>query len=340
MGAAGTMAVSTDAQATAFSYSSMQVTNMNVLINGVDAADGGGINAIGSGTPTSSSTAINGEGFDTFEFISTSTKTIFNNNTQFGNGGSDIAPGITNVSGTSQNMPLNCQGDCVGNFTDNVYNPVPVLSDFGTYAVADTHMTNTVLNGSAQFGVFAAAKSSFDDNTQKGDTLAGTTMNWNFDTGADDGGKTFQLRWDELRQLETAIDTVGDHAVATQQFSITLEQIDPTGLTRTLFNLTPTSAQISEGDAVVDKKTVDSTLKVDSSTSFAGDLEEADGHAVVSSIVTLAANTSYKLIFNLNASASATSPSVPEPGALALLGAGLLGLGTLRYRRRGKKSIA
>jgi hypothetical protein len=334
MGAAGTMAVSSDANAAAFAYSELQVTGMNVLIDGLDAAHNGGINSLGAGTSKASTDRPDGSGFHSFAFTSKQLDVKLGGAHLQSPG--DISSGTVASSGVTQNQVQVCLGDCAGNFADNQYTPVPAPSDFGSYAVSDSQMANTVLNGSADFGVIAGAKSTGGGAVASGSQLAGSTMNWNFQTNSSDDGKVFSLNWNELRHLQVTTDQLGESATATLIFTITLQKINPVnGLVQEIFNLSPSSATISTDQGAANTLVYDSTSTVD----VPGVTLAGDNVNLSSDSVTLDGNSEYKLLFTFSASADAVSP-VPEPGALGLLGIGLLGLGVVQYRRRRQNAAA
>jgi hypothetical protein len=307
MGASAMMA-STDANATAYAYSALDVNSMLLSTFNADGTNtGNGIGEFG--------------GFTSFQFRSKGLSVELG---AASNSSTDINTVVT-TSGSTQNQTQLCLGDC-GGFSDNNYFPPPAINSTGNVAVADSHMTNTVLNGSANFGVQGGAVSNGGGTVASGSTLAGTSMNWNFSTGADDQDKSLSLNWNEIRHLQVATTKALETAEASLLFNIEIRKEN--------------GQFVSIFDAVNDNPFTSLAAAPDNQTVYDinvfGNAPNSGNINLTSDTFFLDASSNYELRFTFNAAASATSFAVPEPGALGLLGAGLLGLGVLQYRRRRK----
>lgn len=312
---AGLATAPKDAEAVAFAYSALEVSAMNLTVFNADNTVAGGIKNLGPNNGADGDASDGG--FTSFQFQLNS---LF---VQLGGTPAFQIGQTSNASGASLDVNQLCLTSCAGfsenNWTtnpgDNSANPV-VPGGATSFAVADSHMLNTVLNGGATFGVQAGARSEGGGTFASGSQTADNFMNWNFSTDADDGGKRISLDWIEDRLLEVSTTADGESAQAGITFTIELEKVG--GGTQVLFDLSPTGVATAANDPA----------ETQTGLSDSGILITSDAGTGV-----LDANSSYNLVFRFASSASATSP-LPEPGALGFLGLSLLGLGALRYRRR------
>lgn len=315
------MTASKDAEAAASAYSALEVSAMGIFFSTGVLADIGVPDGTGGG------------GFTSFSFTSQG------GSVQLGglNDSQTLqTTGLVTTSGATLNQAQLCLVDCTGFAPDDYVSGAAGVGNASAirpgvqHAVTDSNMLNTVLNGAAtaNFGTQAGAKSTGGATLAAGTINAGSTMNWNFTTDSDDAGKVVSLSWLESRLTEIVTENVGDIAQVGLNFKITLERTGNTPVT--MFDLDAASgnaADLFSPFGVTSEEGVNDILTPFSTT--------ANG-----TNVTLIANQSYELVFLFDSFATATSTRIPEPGALGLLGAGLIGLGALSARRRRQQKAA
>jgi hypothetical protein len=341
------MAVSSDANAAAYAYSAINITGFLATTTTT-----GGVTHAGAGN-----------GFDTFDFTSTKLTSSLDSTaistsdagivgttvgtaqttsgpvpvTVQSNG--NAATGSVDASDSTIDLQQLCLGDC-GSFTNNNNYTAPAFNNLVNFAVSDSHMTDTVLNGDntgnngVGFGVQAGTSVNGHGHEAGVANSASTNlMNWNFVAGADDAH--LNLSWTELRSLFLQKEFANEFATATLNFKIVLQD-DTAGTEQTLFDL------VNDGGNSPSLLNLSPTL-VEGGSNLAATTFPANDTAVRTEQTgtgDLVGGHSYNLVFTFLASSEVRSPSVPEPGALGLLGVGLIGLGALQYRRKQKKASA
>lgn len=227
IGAAGLMAAPKDASATAFAYSALEVTNLQMtgLTNG----------------------------FSTFSFASGGLAVELN-----GNSLNASAVGPLTGQGDVILIDQICVGNC-GNFQDDVYIGAPaqpVPGGQGSFAVADMNMSNTVIadpnNGA--FGGQAGAQAASGAGGVS--SASNNVMAWNFTLSSDE---TVSVTWDHLIELHVATTNGGEEANAAASYvveilnasgtvaSTTVVDFEDDDLNITSLSEDGTEIQVSEG---------------------------------------------------------------------------------------------
>jgi hypothetical protein len=234
--------------------------------------------------------------------------------------------------GSIDTTPL-CVGDCAGiNVNTNNYNvipaggsmpvnPIPGPSTRGSFLLADMFMTDTVISGATpdgEFGAQAGAQLTGDNN---GIAQSGTAhlMQWSFSLANAD---SVNFSWDQTTVLAASISNLNEKAAATLNFNITILDADGAPINDQSFDSSDT---LSQSSVSFNGLTAPRTNNGGSGISII-----EDGHFLESDL----AAGDYVLQITFDSTASVTSVSIPEPGALALFGMGLLGMGMVARRRR------
>jgi hypothetical protein len=199
--ALGQMAVaSTPANATAFAYSALEVTNFSL------------------------NTAPFG-GFNTFQFTSHPLSVSLNGTTV--NSPSIL---ISNVSGgttNQQQLTLGTTPFAADNLYFGVHRPT-FQNPNADFAVADTHQTDTLISrGTGNFGTQAGAQATTATSAGAGDTGADNSLSWNFvvsaaELSAAGGAIALDFSFDTLSNIFAKTQFDGETARATLNMSIEL----------------------------------------------------------------------------------------------------------------------
>jgi len=285
------VAFSSQANATAFAYSAMSVENFSMN------------NEFG--------------GFSTFQFTSQGLSTTLN--------GNNVSSGQLTCGPASCNLD---QAQIVQGgapfAADNLYfgaNRPTLLSTISNYAVADSHMTETViLSGTG--GVFGTQSGSqvFGGKTGAASTGTLNSMTWNFNVSAGElaaaqaGGGVLDLTWtsDVLHNTYAEVTNAGEPARATLTYTIALIK------------------QGGGGSAPIEIFDINRSIQFGPDSAGVADEEFLDEAG--SFVITEAGNYIFNITFD--SSAQSTSINLPEPGTLGLIGLGLIGLGAAYRRKR------
>lgn len=191
IGAAGLMTAPKDANATAFAYSAIEVTNLQM-----------------SGLTN---------GFSSFSFSSAGLAVNLN-----GTVANQSAVGPVLGQGSVILLDQICVGSC-GSFQNDVYIGAPaqpVPGGQGSFAVADMNMSNTVIaagnpNGPGAFGGQAGAQASSGAGGVS--SASNNSMAWNFTLDAD---SDVSVTWDHLIELHVATTNGGEQANAAASYVV------------------------------------------------------------------------------------------------------------------------
>jgi hypothetical protein len=192
--AAGLTVAPKDANAIAYGYSALQITNLK--ISGLDS------------------------GFSSFKFTKKGLNVNLNGNSQ-----STAASAPISVAGVPLDDAQLCKGAC-GNFNNNVYfgapdqpvSPTPGPVGQGSFAVADMHMLNTVIaaNPGGKFGTQSGAQFA-GGGFGVASTSSSQEMQWNFTLA---GNQNISFTWDQQHIIEVVTTLLGETANATLDFAI------------------------------------------------------------------------------------------------------------------------
>ena len=198
----GLAVVSTQANATAFAYSALDVTNFSL------------------------DTSVFG-GFDTFQFTSQPLSISLNGTTL-----NSPAIQTSNVPGGTTNQAQLTLGSTAF-AADNLYfgaNRPTFENPNADFAVADSHQTNTTISTpTGHFGTQAGAQGTAASSNGAGDTGADNSLSWNFNVSAGElaaAGGTINLAYsfDTLSNLFAQTEFDGESARATLNMTIELVQ--------------------------------------------------------------------------------------------------------------------
>ena len=291
------VAFSSQANATAFAYSALEVTNFAL------------------------NTSIFGN-FNSFQFTSQPLSASLNGATA---NSPDIL--IATGNGGSTNQEQLTLGS-TGFATDNLYfgaNRPSFENPNADFAVSDSHQTNTRIStgfGSGNFGTQSGAQATAATSIGAGDSGADNSLSWNFNVSdAELGatGGTMDLAWsfDALSNVFAKTEFDGETARATLNMTVELIQ----------------------NGVVLDSATLFSN---NINLQFPGDAGDPNELAQSFSDIfqiTAAGNYTFNILYDSSVQvSSARQVELPEPGALGLVGLGLLGLGAVSYRRTRKSA--
>ena len=291
-------ALSSPANATAFAYSAMEVTNFQLNV-----------------TPFG--------GFSTFQFTSQPLSASLNGTTI----NSPSIQTATGSGGTTNQEQLTLGS--AGFAADNEYfgaNRPSFENPNADFAVSDSHQsdtristnTNTGQVGSGNFGSQAGAQGTASSSTGAGDTGADSSLSWNFNvsgTELTNAGGTIALQYsfDTLSNIFAQTEGNGETARATLNMAIQLVRNG-----------------IVIGQAVVFDENFNLQFpgQAGNPNEVSDSFTQADFDPL---IINQTGNYSLNILYD--SSAQVASADLPEPGALGLLGLGLLGLGVAGRRR-------
>jgi len=277
------------ANATAFAYSALEVTAFSLT------------NEFG--------------GFNSFEFTSQQLSATLN-------GSTISSPTVltSTASGGTVNQ-LQIVNGTLGIAADNAYfgaNRPTLLSPASNYAVADTHMSNSViLSGpGGHFGTQSGAQVS-GGTAGSAQTGTANSMAWTFNVSQAElnaSGGVIDLAWNlsALRQVRVETTEAGETARATLSMRVNL---------------------IQNGDTIATVAHIQTTraLSAIQSPGVAGPAGEQN--VAFGNVFHIDAIGDYTFNVEFDSSVRATSVALPEPAPFALLGLGMVALGAIRRRK-------
>jgi hypothetical protein len=303
------LTVSSQANATAYAYSALQITNYVMS------------NEFG--------------GFSTFEFTSQPLSASLT-----GFAPASTAQIVSNVPGGTTN-PTQVKLGSTGFAADNAYfgaNRPTLLNPPGNFAVADSHQTNTtILSGSG--GVFGSQSGAQVSGGSAGAASTGTlnSLSWTFNVSAaeiaaaDATPGVVRLAWsfDTLRNIRVETTQAGETARATMGFTINLQKDGVTLKTRRFDD------QFDANDELIEAATLQQVLNLQSGPGSAGSSSEiSQSFSSAFNITSAMGAGDYTFNILYDTSTQVSSVALPEPGTVGLIGLGLIGLGAAYRRKR------
>jgi hypothetical protein len=231
------------------------------------------------------------------------------------NGTTVNSPGTvtSDTGGSSLDQPVTCISNPLGgcaSFVNNVYFPsLGVNAVGGSYAVADSNMTNTAISaGTGIWGSETQAQLNAPGNATA-QTGTDNALQWDFESP----GGLVAIDFDLTRNFEIFKDVVGEFARATSNILVQIFDADG-NLVATLFSSTR-QATLSKNAPGNDIHPLD-----DVTTAAHGEFFLDPGL--------------YSLLITFGTSVDVRQAAVPEPTTLGLLGLGLVGSAYFSRRRR------
>jgi len=292
------VALSSQANATAFAYSALEVTNFSL------------------------NTDVFG-GFDSFQFTSQPLSASLNGTTV--NSPSIL---ISNGSGGSTNQAQLTLGSTAF-AADNLYfgaNRPTFENPNADFSVSDSHQTNTLISGAGtgNFGTQSGSQGTGVAGDGAADSGADNSLSWNFNVSAGElaaagGTITLDFAFDTLSNIFAQTELAGETARATLNMSIELVQ---------------NGVVIGEAVAFDENFNLQFPGSAGNPNEVSDSFTDADFAAMN---ITSAGNYTFNILYDSSVQvASIADVNLPEPGTLGLLGLGLLGLGAAGYRRKQK----
>jgi hypothetical protein len=285
----------TQAHATAFAYSALEVTNFHL-----------------------DTTAFGN--FDTFQFTSQPLSVSLNGTTV-----NSPSIQVSNVSGGTTNQSQLTLGTTPF-AADNLYfgaNRPTFENPNADFAVSDSHQTNTLISGGhGNFGTQAGAQGTGATSTGAADTGADNSLSWNFNVSNGEltragGIITLDYSFDTLSNVFAQTELAGETARAVLDMSIQLVHNGVVVATATVFD---TNLNLQFPGSAGDPNEV--------SQSFT----DADFAPIN---ITETGDYTLNILYDSSAQVASAAPAtVPEPGTLGLIGLGLVGLGAASWRQR------
>ena len=284
------LAFSSQANATAFAYSALEVSGFSMN------------NQFG--------------GFTSFEFTSQQLSATLGANTI------ESPTVLTSTASSGSVDQLQLINGSMGIAANNSYfgaNRPTLASPASNYAIADSHMLNTVIL-SGPGGNYGTQSGAHVSNGVTGSASTGTanSMSWTFNVSQaelDAAGGEITLGWGltATRQVRVETTVAGETARATLSMRVNLLQ---------------------DGDTIATVSHIQTTraLAAGQSPGAAGPVNPDENLAFGNAFV-IDAVGDYTFNVEFDSSARATSVAVPEPAPFALLGLGMIALGALRRRK-------
>jgi len=286
------VAFSSQANATAFAYSALEITGFSMN------------NDFG--------------GFNSFEFTSQQLSATVGANTI------ESPTVLTSTASGGTVNQIQLINGTLGIAADNSYfgaNRPTLLSPANNYAVADSHMSNTVIlsGDGGNFGTQSGAQSSGGVTTQSS-TGTANSMSWTFNVSQaelDAAGGEIVLSWglSALRQVRVETTVAGETARATLSLRVNL---------------------IQDGDTIASTTHIQTTraLAAGQSPGAAGPVGEENVGFGSSFFIDAVGDYTFNVEFDSSARATSLErQDLPEPAPVALLGLGLIALGAVRRRK-------